>query len=151
MIKDRENWSTWVLVDSINPEMWYNMNTNKKIIEDILDNHSWMSNYAMVLARWDYYRDPDKGDILTQKTTFFPERTMISTVNYEYLPYDAVYQIANVFKRYAAYALDAFDTVRICNDGKNNMVATFSQSKGDGKFTMGAVWSEKERIFTYHS
>ena len=150
-IKDGYVWSTWVLVDKINPDMWYQMNVDRKVMEEILDTRSWNNTYTMVLARWDYYRDAEKGDILTGKTTFIGNRTIHNRVDYNRLPDDARFQIAEAIKRYTSWGFDNYDTVNIFNDGKNDMIGCFSDSKGSQKFTMGAVWHPKERIYTYHS
>lgn len=45
-----------------------------------------------------------------------------------------------------------YDTLAIFHDGREDMIAHFSDTRNPNrKFTMGAVWREKEKQFTFHS
>jgi len=56
------------------------------------------------------------------------------------------------FDYFSTWAYLAFDTVNIYGGSfGTELEAVFSSSKDKSKYTIGAVWDEKEGKFSYHS
>lgn len=59
---------------------------------------------------------------------------------------------AELFKavgRLSVWALDKFDTVKICEDGKTDLIAYYTATTSEAKYIIGAVWRGNE--FSFHS
>ena len=49
------------------------------------------------------------------------------------------------------WAYDAYDMVRIHPEGKNNMIAYYSDTKTAMEFVIGCIWRPNESRYSYHS
>ena len=58
-------------------------------------------------------------------------------------------QLFQAIGRISWRAMDGYETVRIFNDGKNDLIAYYEGTWG--KFVMGAVWREESKEYTFHS
>lgn len=54
-------------------------------------------------------------------------------------------------QRLTTWALTEYDTLKICPDGLNDLIAYYDDTATGRKYTIGAIWNEKEKQFTFHS
>ena len=137
---------TYVLVMKTNFNTWFKMNKDRKVIEEMLETQK-----DCCLARWTYKRY-DTGDELIKQETFFEDRTVINLVNRDLLPNLASsFDIDKAMQRLVDWSKSDYNLVKILNDGKDNMIAYYLNTKNGAKFEMGAVWRKETNKFTFHS
>lgn len=62
-----------------------------------------------------------------------------------------VLKVQQAIGRLSMWGEGSFPTVKIFNDGDNDMVATYHDSEGVRKYVIGAVWRPSSNEYTFHS
>jgi hypothetical protein len=61
-------------------------------------------------------------------------------------------QLQQAIGRLSIWAYSGYPRVRICNDGKNDLIAFYTDANDvSSRFTIGAVWRPESKEYTFHS
>jgi len=61
-------------------------------------------------------------------------------------------QLQQAIGRLSLWAYSGYPKVRIYNDGKNDLIAFYTDTNDDSiRYTIGAVWRPESKEYTFHS
>ena len=81
-------------------------------------------------------------------------RTIHLTINMDDFDYANNPQLFNALGYLSTWCNDTYDHVNIYPDsscGKHSMIAYYCNENKETKYVIGAVWSEKEQSYSFHS
>jgi len=80
------------------------------------------------------------------------ERTVRLYVNIDRINENIpTHEVDATIGKLSRWGLGMYPTCSIFNDGYNDMIAHYTDAYGALRFTLGAVWGEKEQKYSLHS